>query len=148
MQRQGHGDGLRAIGRDAEEVNSRLEFRRARVIGRSEIDRGDPFGVHAIDRERPPLALEPEAVLFDEPCSALDPLASATVESLLLSLRGPYTVVIVTHNLAQARRISDQSALFWSEGDAGTAIEWGPTAQLFAQPSHPTTRAYLSGARG
>lgn len=94
------------------------------------------------------LALQPRMLLLDEPCSALDPLSAATVESLITSLRGRLTIVIVTHNLAQARRISDSLAVFWMRDGAGALIETGRTETLFANPSHPITRAYLSGAQG
>jgi len=94
------------------------------------------------------LALEPEVLLMDEPCSALDPLASAVVEDLIASVRGRYTVVIVTHNLAQARRIADDMALFWHQDGAGRLIEAGPAERLFTEPARALTRAYISGARG
>ena len=94
------------------------------------------------------LALEPQVLLMDEPCSALDPIASAKVESLITSLRGRYTIVIVTHNLAQARRIADDVAVFWVRDGAGEIIEQGPAESLFKSPSHPTVSAYLSGTQG
>ncbi|MEM9555277.1 MAG: phosphate ABC transporter ATP-binding protein [Acidobacteriota bacterium] len=94
------------------------------------------------------LVLEPEIVLFDEPCSALDPLSSGVVEDLIASFRERFTVVIVTHNLAQARRIADHTAFFWLVDGAGTLVESGPTAALFDHPHHPLTRAYVDGARG
>lgn len=94
------------------------------------------------------LALEPELVLFDEPCSALDPISSGVVEDLIASLRGRYTVVIVTHNLAQARRIADHTAFFWVQDGAGRLVEQGPTEQLFTAPRDPLTRAYIDGVRG
>jgi phosphate transport system ATP-binding protein len=94
------------------------------------------------------LALKPQILLLDEPCSALDPIASETVETAIARLRGQYTIVIVTHNLAQARRISDRLAVFWWVDGAGQLIELGATANLFKQPSHPLTHAYLSGRRG
>jgi phosphate transport system ATP-binding protein len=94
------------------------------------------------------LALEPEVVLFDEPCSALDPLSSAVVEDLILSLRQRYCVVVVTHNLSQARRIADCAALFWVHEGAGRIIEAGPADQFFGDPKHRLTRDYVSGARG
>lgn len=94
------------------------------------------------------LALEPEVVLLDEPCSALDPISSGVVEDLIHSLRDRYTVVIVTHNLAQARRIADRVAFFWVQDGAGRLVEQGPTQQIFEQPEHELTRAYIGGMRG
>lgn len=94
------------------------------------------------------LALEPEAILFDEPCSALDPIASGTVEDLILSLKGKVTVAIVTHNLAQARRIADQAAVFWVREGAGALVESGQAGQVFSSPTDPDAAMYLSGARG
>ena len=94
------------------------------------------------------LALSPRILLMDEPCSALDPIATHRIESLIHSLRGRYTLVIVTHNLAQARRVSDHTAVFWVQEDAGVMIEQGPTERLFEAPQLPTTQAYLSGQRG
>ena len=94
------------------------------------------------------LALQPEVLLMDEPCSALDPIASGVVESLITSLRGRYTLVVVTHNLAQARRIADDVALFWTQEGVGRLIESGPAQQVFSAPEHPLTQAYLTGAQG
>lgn len=94
------------------------------------------------------IALRPDALLLDEPCSALDPLASAHVERLIIDLRRKYTVVIVTHNLAQAQRIADRVGVFWMEDGVGTLIEQGAVQQVFGQPSHPETAAYLSGRVG
>jgi len=94
------------------------------------------------------LALEPEVVLLDEPCSALDPIASGVVEDLILSLRTRYTVLIVTHNLAQARRIADDLAVFWVRDGAGTLVERGRASTVFNAPRSQLTAAYLSGSRG
>lgn len=94
------------------------------------------------------LALEPEVILLDEPCSALDPIASGTVEDLIASLRGRYTIGVVTHNLAQARRLADDVALFWLEKGVGTVVESGTAEQVFEHPRHPVTAAYICGARG
>ncbi len=94
------------------------------------------------------IALGPEILLFDEPCSALDPISSGIVEDLMCSLRGRYTVIVVTHNLAQARRIADTIAFFWLQNGAGALIEHGSVAQLFEAPQHELTSAYMSGARG
>jgi len=94
------------------------------------------------------LALSPTVLLMDEPCSALDPLSSGVVEDLIVSLRGRYTILIVTHNLAQARRIADDAALFWIHNGAGRLIETGTAKQLFEKPRDPLTAAYVSGMRG
>ena len=94
------------------------------------------------------LALQPEIILFDEPCSALDPLSSGIVEEHIASLRGTYTVVIVTHNLAQARRISDWTACFWVQNGRGGLIESGLTTQVFESPQHELTAAYVNGWKG
>lgn len=94
------------------------------------------------------IALEPRVLLMDEPCSALDPLSSAAVESLIQSLRGRYTVVIVTHNLAQARRIANYAAFFWVRDLAGTLIEFGHCERIFDAPRHDLTAAYVNGVRG
>ena len=94
------------------------------------------------------LALNPEVLLMDEPCSALDPLSSGIVEDLIASLRNRYTVIIVTHNLAQARRISDEVALFWAVDGIGRLVEYGPTLNVFDHPQTAIAKAYISGVRG
>jgi phosphate transport system ATP-binding protein len=94
------------------------------------------------------LALEPSVLLMDEPCSALDPISSGVVEDLIQSLRGRYTVVIVTHNLAQARRIANYAAFFWVQERAGTLIEFDHCRTLFEAPRHDLTAAYVTGLRG
>lgn len=94
------------------------------------------------------LALEPKVLLLDEPCSALDPLASSVVEDLITELRGKYTIIIVTHNLPQARRIADYVAFFWMQNNAGALIEYGRTERIFNEPQNELTEAYIKGARG
>lgn len=94
------------------------------------------------------LALEPEVLLLDEPCSALDPLSSGVVEDMIAGLKGRYTLLIVTHNLAQARRISDDVMVFWVRDGCGTLIEHGETAQVFASPQEEITASYINGTRG
>ncbi len=87
------------------------------------------------------LAVEPEVLLMDEPCSALDPIATARVEDLLHSLRDRYTVVVVTHNMQQAARISQRTAFFLT----GELVEWEATSKLFTSPSDPRTEDYITG---
>jgi len=94
------------------------------------------------------LVLEPDVLLMDEPCSALDPLSSAVVEELIQRLRGRYTVIIVTHNLAQARRIANYAAFFWMKDRVGKLVEFGRCQRMFEAPSHELTLAYISGTRG
>ena len=94
------------------------------------------------------LVLQPEVLLMDEPCSALDPIASGVVEDLIRRLRGRYTIVIVTHNLAQARRIANYAAFFWMKERVGQLIEFGRCQALFESPRDALTAAYVSGARG
>ena len=94
------------------------------------------------------LALKPEVILFDEPCSALDPIASGVVEELIANLGKAYTVVIVTHNLPQARRIADFTAFFWLLENTGQLIEYGSTETIFENPKKAITAAYVNGAKG
>ena len=94
------------------------------------------------------LALGPEALLLDEPCSALDPISGGVIEDLIVRLRDRFTMLIVTHNLAQARRIADEVALFWTQGGAGRLIESGPAREFFDDPKQKLTADYLSGVRG
>ena len=90
------------------------------------------------------LALEPEVILMDEPCSALDPVATAKIEQLITSLKERYTVVIVTHNMQQAARVSDYTAFFY----LGQLIEYGETRQLFENPKEELTERYITGKFG
>ncbi len=90
------------------------------------------------------LAVEPEIVLMDEPCSALDPIATAKVEELIRILKQDYTIVIVTHNMQQAGRCSDHTAFFY----LGRLIEFGATAKIFSQPSQRQTEDYITGRFG
>ena len=94
------------------------------------------------------LALRPRVLLMDEPCSALDPIASGVVEDLIARLRGRYTVLIVTHNLAQARRIADYTGFFWADDGIGRLVEFGATDDIFERPTDPRTQAYVQGRRG
>ena len=90
------------------------------------------------------IAPRPEVLLMDEPCSALDPISTATIEQLIGELRRDLAVVVVTHNLAQAHRIADKVAFMY----LGDLVEYGTTAQVFDSPSASRTRDYVSGAFG
>jgi len=96
------------------------------------------------------LAVSPEVILMDEPCSALDPVATLKIEDLMVQLAREYTIVIVTHNMQQAARVSDFTAfmLMNPEGRHGELIEFAPTATLFNAPSDPRTEAYITGRFG
>lgn len=94
------------------------------------------------------LALNPRVLLMDEPCSALDPISTAHIEELIDSLRSHVTIIIVTHNLAQARRLADDVAVFWNCGCCGCLIESGPASEVFESPQHPDTVSYLRGIIG
>lgn len=91
------------------------------------------------------LALEPSVLLLDEPCSALDPIASATVEGLIDNLKGRYTLLMVTHNLAQARRLADHVAVCWVRDGCGCVLDSGPAGELFEQARDPLAHRYLNG---
>ena len=90
------------------------------------------------------LAVEAEVILMDEPCSALDPIDTRKVEELIRELRERYTIVIVTHNMQQAARVSDYTGFFW----LGELIEFNPTDKLFTNPEHELTEAYITGRMG
>ena len=90
------------------------------------------------------LAVRPRAILFDEPCSALDPIATAKIEELITELKESYTIIIVTHNTAQAARVSDFTAFLY----LGELIEYGSTEKLFTVPKDKRTEAYLTGKFG
>jgi phosphate transport system ATP-binding protein len=90
------------------------------------------------------IAVEPEVLLMDEPCSALDPVATAKIEELIHAMRGRYTLVIVTHSMQQAARCSDNTAFFY----LGRLVEAGATGAMFSRPANPQTEAYISGRFG
>jgi phosphate transport system ATP-binding protein len=90
------------------------------------------------------IAMHPEVILMDEPCSALDPIATSKVEELMVQLKSTYTVVVVTHNMQQAARVADNTAFFY----LGKLIETGPTASLFENPKEELTERYLTGRFG
>jgi phosphate transport system ATP-binding protein len=96
------------------------------------------------------LAVEPEVILMDEPCSALDPIATLKIEELMRALARHYTIVIVTHNMQQAARVSDYTAMMMLTGDrrSGTVIEVGPTDTIFTRPQDKRTEDYVTGRFG
>ena len=96
------------------------------------------------------IAVEPEVLLMDEPCSALDPISTLAIEDLIHDLKNQYTIIIVTHNMQQAARVSDETAFFNLEsvGEPGRLIEVGSTTDIFSQPKHQQTEDYISGRFG
>ncbi|MDD5141471.1 MAG: phosphate ABC transporter ATP-binding protein PstB [Verrucomicrobiales bacterium] len=90
------------------------------------------------------IAIKPEIILMDEPASALDPIATTRIEELILNLKKDFTIVIVTHNMQQAARISDQTAFFY----IGELVEFGPTAKIFTNPAQKRTEDYVTGRFG
>jgi phosphate transport system ATP-binding protein len=99
------------------------------------------------------LAVEPDVVLMDEPCSALDPIATARIEDLMEELKSEFTIVIVTHNMQQAARVSDRTAFFTAEVDeddhrVGRLVEFDETEKIFTQPTDPRTEGYITGRFG
>ncbi len=96
------------------------------------------------------IAVEPEVLLMDEPCSALDPISTSAIEDLIHELKSDYTIVIVTHNMQQAARVSDDTAFFnlKAAGQPGHLVEFNPTRKMFSTPDEPSTEAYISGRFG
>lgn len=95
------------------------------------------------------IAVRPEVILMDEPCSALDPIATLRIEDLMRSLKRQYTIVIVTHNMQQAARVSDYAGFFWvNEKQSGILVEYGNTKQVFTQPQDQRTEDYITGRFG
>jgi phosphate transport system ATP-binding protein len=100
------------------------------------------------------LATEPDVLLMDEPCSALDPISTGKIEDLMLELKQQYSIVIVTHNMQQAARVSDKTAFFIVDLSAGESnrigrlVEFGPTQQIFSNPTDERTEQYVTGKFG
>jgi phosphate transport system ATP-binding protein len=99
------------------------------------------------------LAVEPDVILMDEPCSALDPISTGKIEDLMMDLKREYSIVIVTHNMQQAARVSDKTAFFTVELDdedhrSGRVVEYDDTDKIFTNPSDPRTEAYVTGKVG
>jgi phosphate transport system ATP-binding protein len=144
--------GLRLNGvRDRRFLNERLEqsLRRAALWDEVKHDLKKPgMSISGGQQQRlciaRALAVEPEVLLMDEPCSALDPIATAKIEELIRDLRDKYTIVIVTHNMQQASRVSDKTAFFY----VGELIEFGDTAELFNRPRERQTEDYITGRFG
>ncbi len=150
--------GLRVLGeRDRRRIKERVEWALRRAALWDEVkDRLNATGTSLSGGQQQRLciartiAVEPEVVLMDEPCSALDPISTLKIEELIADLRGTFTIIIVTHNMQQAARVSDYTAfmLMDSRTRAGQMVEFGPTVQLFTNPGDPRTEAYLSGHFG
>ena len=100
------------------------------------------------------IATRPDVILMDEPCSALDPIATSRIEDLMMELRSEYTIIIVTHNMQQAARVSDRTAFFTARPDettgnrTGLLVEFALTSRIFANPSDKRTEDYISGRFG
>jgi phosphate transport system ATP-binding protein len=96
------------------------------------------------------IAVEPEVLLMDEPCSALDPISTSAIEDLIHELKSDYTIVIVTHNMQQAARVSDDTGFFnlKATGEPGHLVEFNPTKKMFTNPDTESTEAYISGRFG
>jgi len=99
------------------------------------------------------LAVEPDVLLMDEPCSALDPIATARIEDLMIDLKREFTIVIVTHNMQQAARVSDMTAFLTTDVDesgrrVGRLVEYDQTDRMFTNPADPRTEGYITGRFG
>src|SRR5262249_42697362 len=96
------------------------------------------------------IAVEPQVLLMDEPCSALDPISTLAIEDLIVELKKRYTIVIVTHNMQQASRVSDRTAFFNlpAFGEPGELVEYDETTKIFSTPSNPKTEDYITGRFG
>ena len=96
------------------------------------------------------IAVEPQVLLMDEPCSALDPISTSAIEDLIHELKSEYTIVIVTHNMQQAARVSDETGFFnlKATGEPGQLVEFNSTKQMFTNPDNEATEAYISGRFG
>jgi phosphate transport system ATP-binding protein len=148
--------GLRLSGRKAKDAEELVEtsLRRASIWTEVKDRLNDPaLSLSGGQQQRlciaRSLAMNPEVLLMDEPCSALDPGSTRRVEETIMELSPTMTIVIVTHNMQQAQRISDQTAFFLSEdGNPGRVVEFGATEQVFNQPIDPRTNDYVNGHFG
>ena len=132
---------------DLEDEWSSLDLERNARVVRDGLD-ANALGLSGGQQQRlciaRALAVEPDVILMDEPCSALDPIATAKIEELIHELKTQYTIVIVTHNMQQAGRISDHTGFFY----LGKLIEFGPTTKIFTKPSEKRTEDYITGRFG
>ncbi|MDE2409433.1 MAG: phosphate ABC transporter ATP-binding protein [Actinomycetales bacterium] len=148
--------GLRLSGRKAKDAEELVEtsLRRASIWTEVKDRLNDPaLSLSGGQQQRlciaRSLAMNPEVLLMDEPCSALDPGSTRRVEETIMELSPTMTIVIVTHNMQQAQRISDQTAFFLAEdGNPGRVVEFGSTEQVFNQPIDPRTNDYVNGHFG
>src|SRR3954462_11808450 len=112
------------------------------------------WGLPGAQQQRPclprPTRCEPQVLLMDEPCPALDPISTSAIEDLIHELKSEYTIVIVTHNMQQAARVSDDTGFFdlKATGQPGHLVEFNPTRKMFSTPDDPSTEAYISGRFG
>jgi len=144
--------GLRIAGqKKKEELDQRVEESLRGAALWDEVKdrlRSSAFGLSGGQQQRlciaRAIAVKPRVLLMDEPCSALDPIATARVEELILSMKENFTIVIVTHNLQQAARVSEMTAFFY----LGKLVEYAQTAGMFIRPGNPVTERYLSGMFG
>jgi phosphate transport system ATP-binding protein len=143
--------GLRLTGRRGSDLKDRVErsLRRAGLWDEVKDRLGKPgIGLSGGQQQRlciaRTIAVEPEVILMDEPCSALDPIATLKVEELIAELKERYTIVIVTHNMQQAARVADTTAFMLD----GELIEHGPTGDIFTTPGDPRTEQYVTGKFG
>jgi phosphate transport system ATP-binding protein len=143
--------GLRLLGQDERRIEERVEWSlRAAALWDEVRDRlkAGAMGISGGQQQRlciaRTLAVQPEVILMDEPCSALDPIATQKIEDLIDDLKKDYTIVIVTHNMQQAARVSDRTAFMW----LGKMIEVGDTKKIFTNPDQKMTEDYITGRFG
>ena len=151
--------GLRLDGRSKQEIDQRVQVSlQAAALWDEVKDKLDHSGLALSGGQQQRMciaravALEPDVILMDEPCSALDPIATFKIEELLHELKKDYTVVIVTHNMQQAARVADRTCVYMvdrkGEKPIGFLVEEGETKQIFASPRDPRTEEYISGRVG
>ncbi len=153
--------GPRVIGRKVDSMDDLVEEALTKAALWGEVKdklKQSAFGLSGGQQQRlciaRTIAVRPEVILMDEPCSALDPIATTRIEDLMQELRNEYTIIIVTHNMQQAGRVADRTAFFTAlvdegHGDrTGILVEYGPTGQIFEKPQDQRTEDYISGRFG